>query len=132
MPVRRVSSARMTRVVRRTLVGSGVLVLPVLEELKELLRPPLLKQAHERALESLHLIAGDLGDLAIAVDEAARDLLELEIASDVGVNEDLGQLSSGDDEFGNEVDCVVSVTPQLSRRALVWPELAVQLRGCGC
>ena len=108
-------------------MGSRVLVLPALEELKELLRPPLLKETHERALQRLHLVTGNLGDLAIAVDERAGDLLELEIAGDISVDEDLGELARRDDELRDQVDGVVAVASQLSRRILVWPELAVQL-----
>lgn len=81
-------------------MGSRVFVFPSLQELKELLCPPLLKQAHQRALHSLHLRTGDLGDPAIAVDVAARDLLEFEVTGDVSVDQDFRELSRGDDEFG--------------------------------
>ena len=108
-------------------MSSRVLILPALEELKEFLRPSLLKEAHERALDSFHLRAGDLGDLAIAVDEAACNLLELEIASDIGVNEDLGELSRGHDELWNQVNGIVAIATELGRRRLIWPELAVEL-----
>ena len=85
----------------RTLVSGRILILPALEELEELLRPPLLKETHKRALDRLHLRRGDLGDLAIAIHEAAGDLLKFEIAGDVGVHQDLGQLARRDDELGN-------------------------------
>jgi hypothetical protein len=78
---------------KHTLVGSGIVVFPALQELEELLSAALLKEAHQGAPNSLHLRTRDLGDASIAIDEAARDLLELEITSDVGVDEDLGQLS---------------------------------------
>ena len=74
-------------------MSSRVLVLPALQELEELLRPPLLEETHERALDSLHLRARHLGDLAIAVHETTGDLLELQVASDVGVDENTGQFS---------------------------------------
>lgn len=106
---------------------SGVIILPVLQELEKLLRPPLLKEAHERAPDSLHLVTRDLRDLPVAVHEAARDLLELEVPGDVGVHEDLGELARGDDELGDQVHGVVAVAPQLGGRRLVRPELAVQL-----
>lgn len=108
-------------------MSSGIIVPPPLKKLEELLCPPLLKQAHERATDGLHLVTWDLGNLAITIDEAARDLLELKVASDVGVDEDLGQLARGDDELRDEVNRVVTVASKLGRRRLVWPELAVQL-----
>ena len=114
-------------------MGSRVLILPPLKELEELLCPPLLKQTHERTANSLHLVTWDLGNLAITVDEAARDLLELQVTSDVGVHEDLGELAGRDNELRNEVDGVVAVASELGGRCLVRPELAVQLsrRGIG-
>ena len=113
---------------RQTLVGSRVLVLPVLKELEELLRSPLLEETHEGALDRLHLRAGYLGDLAIAVDKAARDLLELEVAGDVGVDQDASELSGSDDELRNEIDGVVTVAAKIRRDGLVGSELAVELR----
>ena len=108
-------------------MSSGVFVPPPLKELEELLRPPLLKETHERTLHSLHLVTWDLGDLAIAVHEGAGNLLELQVASDISVNEDLGELARRDDELGDQVDSVVTVASQLGRGSLVWSELAVQL-----
>lgn len=113
---------------RRTLVGGRILILPSLQELEELLRAPLLKQTHERALHGLHLIARDLGNLSIAVDEAARNLLELEVAGDVRVHEDLGEFSRGNDELGNEIHGVVAVTAELGGGCLVRPKLTVELQ----
>ena len=111
----------------RTLVSGRILILPALEELEELLRPPLLKKTHERALDRLHLRAGDLGDPAIAVDETACDLLELEVTGDIGVDEDASELSRGDDELGNEIDGVVAVAPKVLGDGLIGSELAVEL-----
>ena len=74
-------------------MGGGIVVFPALQELEELLSAAFLKETHQRAPDSLHLRAGDLGDASIAIDEAASDLLEFEISSDIGVHEDLGQLS---------------------------------------
>ena len=108
-------------------MSSGILVLPPLKELEELLRATLLEQTHERAADSLHLVTWDFGDLAIPVDEAARDLLELEVARHVRVHEDARELAGRDDELGDEVHRVVAVAPQLGRRGLVRPELAVEL-----
>ena len=100
MPLKRSCSIALTNLYRlggRTLVGSRVLILPALKELEELLRPPLLKQTHEGTLHRLHLRARNLRDLAITIHEAARNLLELEVASDIGVDENARELSRGDD-----------------------------------
>ena len=74
-------------------MGGSIFIFPSLQELEELLRPPLLEETHERALDSLHLRARHFGDLAIAVHETTGDLLELQVASDVGVDENTGQFS---------------------------------------
>lgn len=108
-----------------TLMGMRVLVFPALQELEELLGSPLLEETHERAANGLHLIAGDFGDPAIAVHVAAGNLLELQVANDVRVHEDLSELARRDDELGNQVHGVVSVATQLCGRALIWLELAV-------
>ena len=108
-------------------MGSRVLVLPVLQELEELLRSPLLKETHERTPHSLHLVTGNLRDLAVTVHKATRDLLELKVTSDIGVYKDPSELSRSNDKLGNEVDGIVSVTSKLGRRALIRPELAIQL-----
>ena len=105
-----------------------IVVLPALQELKELLCATLLKETHQRALDCLHLRARHLRDLALAVDEAARDLLELEVAGDIGVDEDASELSGSDDELGDEVDVVVAVASQLGGRLLIRAELAVELQ----
>ena len=104
-----------------------IVVLPALQELKELLCATLLKETHQRALDRLHLRARHLRDLALAVDEAARDLLELEVASDIGVDEDASELARSDDEFGDEIDSVVAVATKVLRRRGAIPELAVEL-----
>ena len=108
-------------------MGSRVIVLPVLEELEELLCATFLKETHEWATDSLHLCAGNLRDLAVTVHKATRDLLELKVTSDIGVYKDPSELSRSNDKLGNEVDGIVSVTSKLGRRALIRPELAIQL-----
>ena len=110
-------------------MSGGILVLPVLKELEELLRSPLLEQAHERTPDGLHLVTWDLGDLAITIDEAASDLLELKVASDFGVDEDLRELARRDDKLGDEIHGVVAVTTELGGRGLLIPELAIELTG---
>lgn len=111
-----------------TLVSSRILVLPSLQKLKELLRPTLLKETHQRALDSFHLSAGDFGDPAIPIHITSRDLLELEVASDIGVNEDLGELARCDDKLGDKVDSVVTIPTEFGGRCGIGPELTIQLR----
>ena len=109
-------------------MSSRVFVLPALQELKKLLCPPLLKETHKRALDGLHLRARDLRDLAIAINERAGNLLELLVACYVGVDKYAGKLSGGNDEFGDEVNSVVTVAAEILRNSLIGPKLAVELR----
>lgn len=108
-------------------VGGGVLLLVVLDELKELLGTALLKETHKGGADSLHLAGRDLGDLSIAVDEGAGDLLELQVAGDVGVDQDLDELSIGHHELGDQVDVVVTVAAQFSWGSLAATELSKEL-----
>lgn len=105
-----------------------VIVFPALDEFEELLGPAFLKETHERAPDCFHLGTRDLRDLAIAIDEAASDLLELEVPSDVGVDEDFGKFTRRDDELGDEINGVVPVAAKLRGRRLIRPELAIQLQ----
>ena len=41
-------------------MSDGIVVLPALQELKELLGSPLLKKTHQRRLYGLHFCGGDL------------------------------------------------------------------------
>lgn len=108
-------------------VGGGVILLVVLDELEELLGATLLKETHEGRADSLHLAGRDLGDLSIAVDEGAGDLLELQVAGDVGVDQDLDELTVGHHELGDQVDVVVTVAAQLSWGSLATAELSEEL-----
>lgn len=105
----------------------SIFVLPPLQELEELLRASLLEQAHEWTLDSLHLCARNFGDLAVAVYKTTSDLLELEVPRHIGVNENLGELARCDDEFGDEINGVITIAPKLGWCCLVCLELAVQL-----
>ena len=96
-------------------MGGRVLVFPALQEFEEFLCSPLLEKPHQRALDCLHLRAWYFGDLAITVYEAASDLLELKVTSDIGMDKDLGELARGNDEFGNKVNSVVTVASKLCR-----------------
>lgn len=108
-------------------MGGRVLVPPVLQEFKELLRAAFLEQAHESRANGFHLGRGDLCDATIAVYVGSCDLLEFEVASDVGVDEHLCELSVGHHVFGDQVDCVVAVPAEVRRGALARAELVVEL-----
>ncbi len=113
---------------RQTLMGSGIIVFPVLKELEEFLGSPLFKETHQRTLDGLHFSTRDFGDPSITIDETPSNLLELEVAGDIGVNKDLCELHRSDDELGNEIDGIITVTAKFRGRLLAWTELAVQLR----
>lgn len=106
---------------------SRIFVFPALQESEEVLCPTFLKETHERALDGLHLSAGHFGDLAVAIDVRACDLLELEITCNIRVHKDLGEFPGCHDELGNEVDGIVAVSPKLSRWRLIWAEFAEKL-----
>lgn len=108
-------------------MGGRIVVLPTLQELEEFLRATLFKETHQRALDCLHFRAGDLGDLAVAIDEAAGDLLELEVASDIGVHEDLREFSRCDDELWDEIDSVIPITTEPLGGRLICAEFSVEL-----
>lgn len=110
------------------LVGGGILVAPVLDELEELLCSTLLKEAHERRADGFHLGGRHLGNLAISVNVRGSDLLELEVPSDIGVNEHLRELTVGHDKFGDEINCPVAVTAPVLGRFSAGTELLVELR----
>ena len=95
----------------QTLVGSRVLGVERTDPLHEALHAALLEDTHQGGLESLASIRGDLGDGGLGagalLDVAAGNLLEFEVAGDVGGYEDVGQLAGRHEELGNEVDVPV-------------------------
>jgi hypothetical protein len=108
-------------------MGGRILVSPVLQELEKLLRAALFKETHQRAFDCLYLCAGDFGYLAVAIDEAARDLFELEVASNIGMHENLCEFSGCDDELWDEIDGVISITTKFSGGCLISAELSIEL-----
>jgi hypothetical protein len=116
---------------RKTLMGGRIFILPVLQELEEFLRPALFEETHQWAFDCLHFGAGNLGDLAVAIDEAARDLLELEVASDISVHEDFREFSGCDDELWDEIDSVIPITTEPGGGSLICSELSVELGEAG-
>lgn len=110
-----------------TLVGSRIFILPILQEFEEFLRTALFKETHQWAFDCLHLGAGNLRDLAVTVDEAARDLLELEITSDISMHEDLREFSGCYDELWDEIDGIISVTTKRGGSLLIPAEFSKEL-----
>jgi hypothetical protein len=108
-------------------MGGRIFVLPVLQELEKFLRATLFEETHQWAFDCLHFRAGNLGDLAITIDEAARDLLEFEVASDISVDEDFREFSGCDDEFWDEIDSVIPIATEPGGGSLICAELSVEL-----
>lgn len=111
------------------LVSRRVFLLVGLNILKELLSSALLKESHQGRANGLHLGSGDLGNLALTVNVRSSDLLELEIAGNVSVGEDLDELTVGHHELRDQVDIVVTVASQVGRRGSTIAELSVKLNG---
>lgn len=106
-------------------MSSWILILPILQKLEKLFRPTFLKKSHQRTLDRLHLCTRNFGDPTITVNEASGDLFEFEVSSDVGVYENAGEFTGGDDELGHEVDGIVSVASEFRGRRLVRAEFAI-------
>jgi hypothetical protein len=100
---------------------------PPLQELKKLSRPSLLKEAHERTLECFYFGTRNFRDSAVAIDEAARDLFELEVSSYISVDKDFGKLSRSDDELWNKIDGIIAITSKFFGRRHIWSEFPVEL-----
>lgn len=111
-----------------SLVSGGIIGLVVLDILEELLGSALLEETHQGTTDGLHLGGGDLGDETITVDVRAGDLLELEVAGDVGVGQDLDELSVGHHELGDQVNVVVTVLAEGGGGSLTIAELFEELR----
>ena len=99
------------------MVSSRVLILPVLQELEELLSSSFLKETHEGRSKSLASVRRDLGDgrlgaLAL-LHVAASNLLEVEVLGNVGGNEDVGEFAVGHEKLRDEVDVPVVDTTVL-------------------
>ena len=109
----------------------GVVHIEGADPLDEALHAALLKDAHERGAQSLSGIGRDLGDGGLGalalLDEAAGDLPELEVAGDVGGDEDVGQLAGGHEELGDQVDVPVVGTAVLLPRLFAGVEVAILL-----
>ena len=110
-----------------TLMGGRIIVFPVGNKHHELPQPVLLKKPHQAAGDSLVLRCGHLGDPVAPEHVASSDLLEFEVAGNVGVNEHLGQLAIGHHELGNQVDCIVAITSNVLWRLCPGSELGVEL-----
>jgi hypothetical protein len=108
---------------------SRVIVLPVLQELEELLGSPLLEKTHQGRLDCFHFSGGDLWDPPISVDKTPRDLLELEVSGDLRVDQDLGEFARSEDELWYQINVVVPVLAELCGYGLFRAEFTVELGG---
>ena len=54
-------------------------------------------------------------------------MLKLQIACHVGVHEDLGEFSRGDDELGYQIDSIVTIAAEFRGWRTIWPEFAIEL-----
>lgn len=79
--------------------------------LNETLHSALLEDAHQGRAQSLSGIRGNLGNGCLGtrtlLDEAAGNLLELEVSGDIGGDEDVGELARGHEKLGYEIDVPV-------------------------
>ena len=92
-----------------TLLGLGVVLVVALNELEEEPGPVLLKESHQRGGNGLRFGGGELGNLLVTVHVAASDLLELEVAGHIGVDENVDQILAGHHELGNHIHIVITV-----------------------
>lgn len=121
------SSHQVSGTMRHTLMSRRVIVLPVLQKLEEAPRPSFLEQPHQATRQGLPFIRGHLCDSPVPQHVGAGDLLEFEVSGDVGLDEHLSELAGCQDEFGDQVDGVVSVPAEaLGRRRVA--ELVVKLK----
>lgn len=112
-------------------MSGRVLLLELSNPLEELLCPSLFEQSHERGPQSLtgvrgHLGHSRLGSLAL-LDVAAGDLLKFQVSSNIGGNQDVGQLSVGHQQLGDQVDVPVVDPPVLLPGLLAGSKVAVLL-----
>lgn len=111
-----------------TLLGLGVILVVSLNKLEEDPGPVLLKESHEGGGNGLTLGGGELGDLLVTVDIAATDLLELEVAGDIGVDQDVDQILAGHHELGNHIHIVVTISSEALGRGGTVLELLEELQ----
>ena len=94
-------------------MSRGVIVLPILKELEELLGTSLLKKSHKRALDCLHFGTRNLGNLSLAENKTTCNLLELKVGSYVGMHKNLRKLPRCDDELWNQINSVVTIPSKI-------------------
>lgn len=92
------------------LPGLGVVLLQILNVEEEVAETTLLEDPHEVGVESLLVVSGHFGDFPGLVHVAAFDRLELEVASDARVDEQLDELPVGHQELRDQVDVPLTGT----------------------
>lgn len=92
-------------------MSTRILLIILPNPIQELLRPSLLKHAHQGRPQRLtrirgHTRNGSLGTTAL-LNIAACNLSEVEVSRDVCGDEDIGELAVGHEELGDEIDVPV-------------------------
>lgn len=94
-----------------TLVCGGILGVKAADPFYKGLHPSLLKETHQGRFQGFAGVGGDFGYGSLGtealLDVAAGNLFELEIARDVGGDEDVGQFARRHEELGDEIDVPV-------------------------
>lgn len=116
---------------QRTFVSGRVLEVECADPFDERLHASLLKDAHERRLESFTCIRGDLGNSSLVasslLDVTSSNLLELEVSGNIGGNEDVGQLARRHEELGDKINIPVVEAAIVLPRLLALLEVSVLL-----
>lgn len=117
--------------IRLTLMCSGVFDIEGADPFYEALHSSLFEDAHEGGTQGLSSVGGNLGNGSLGfstlLNETASDLLELEIAGNVGGNENVGQLAGGHEELRDQVDVPVVGSTIFLPRLLAFCEVAILL-----
>lgn len=110
---------------------SGVVDVESTDPFYEALHPSLLKDTHQRRSQSFGSIGGNLGDSGLGtsslLDEATSDLLEFEVAGNIGGDKDVGQLARRHQKLRYEVDVPVVGSAVLLPWLLTFCEVAILL-----
>ena len=96
-------------------VRLGLVGIVLIDEEEELAEAALLEEPHKGGAEGLVGGGRHLKDFPSLVDIGSVDGLELQVARHLGVEEHLGQVATGHDELGDEVDVVVAVGAEEGR-----------------
>jgi len=110
-----------------TLVGLGFFLFVLLEIVREIATAPLLEHSHQAAAHDFHGSRRNSMNLLVFVDVAVLDGLELEISGNTCLQEEFHHQTRSHEEFGNEIDVVVSTLSERSWWFLAGNEFLVEL-----